>query len=163
VKDRPLPPRDVDLAGIDGQGAGDQRDVTKPYAARAFRPRPTHMPIRPASWPLSDGQVPARCYDSGMSDRWKSRAKGGRRRFLVDGVIAVVAWVARGVRDSVLPILLTMLWNAVTRRPEQTGRSFVLHAEPGYFELKGQDVVLIRATASVTLDDVALKATGTVG
>src|SRR4029450_1293899 len=103
-------------------------------------PRPT-CPYAPPSGLSRMAKAPARCYDSAMSDRGMSRAKGGRRRFLVDGVIAVVAWVARGVRDSVLPILLAMLWNAVTRRPEQTGR----------------------ATASVTLDDLTLKATGTVG
>ena len=39
-------PGDVHLVGVDGDGARNQRDIVEPVRARAFRPRPTHMPMR---------------------------------------------------------------------------------------------------------------------
>ncbi len=57
-------PGDVDLVGIDGQGPGNQRDVIEAVRARAFRPRPTHMPIgRPSLVPPCSGH---RSPDIGM-------------------------------------------------------------------------------------------------
>src|SRR5689334_23507058 len=38
--------------GLMVRAPGTSAMSSKPYAARAFRPRPTHIPIRPASWPL---------------------------------------------------------------------------------------------------------------
>src|SRR5258708_31289039 len=37
--------------GLMVRAPGTSAISSKPYAARAFRPRPTHIPIRPASWP----------------------------------------------------------------------------------------------------------------
>src|SRR5512137_1887379 len=37
--------------GLMVRAPGTSAMSSKPYAARAFRPRPTHIPIRPASWP----------------------------------------------------------------------------------------------------------------
>ena len=48
--------------GLMVRAPGTSAISSKPYAARAFRPRPTHMPIRPASWPhpaWARGRLPA--------------------------------------------------------------------------------------------------------
>ena len=96
------------------------------------------------------------------SEHWRVRVKKGRRRFLVTGAVAVVAWVARGARDSALSILFTELWTAATRRPEPQQRAIALQAEQGLFEeVRAYDVVTI-GIVSATLEPLTVNATGTV-
>jgi len=54
------------------------------------------------------------------SDRWKARVKGGRRALLKVGLLGVAGWIAVGLRNTALSVLLMQAWNVLTARREQT-------------------------------------------
>jgi hypothetical protein len=69
------------------------------------------------------------------NDRWRARAKGGRRPFLW-ALFGFLTWIAAGLRD----VLLDRAWNALTARREQRG---------------------IIGTANITLGPLTVSASGT--
>lgn len=82
--------------------------------------------------------------------------KGGRRGLLKVALLGAIEWIAVGVRNATLSVLLMQVWNAITARREQTARRhYVLKAETGHFRV-------ITGTANIHLGPATLSGFGTV-
>jgi hypothetical protein len=52
-------------------------------------------------------------------DRWKARVMGGRPGLLKVVLLGAVEWIAVGLRNTALSVLLMQGWNAIIARPHQ--------------------------------------------
>jgi hypothetical protein len=103
------------------------------------------------------GQPGGRIVSDMSNDRWKARAKGGRRGILKVALLGAVEWTAVGLRNTALTVLLMRVWNAITARREQARatRHYVLKTETGHFRV-------ITGTANMQLGPMTVYAVGTV-